>query len=247
MTVSLPFINKVLYLRVKAVLWAINYGLVPSRLILYVGNGGEVLPPPLSTTEEGKLLMRLEKGDTQVKCELIERNLRLVVYIARKFENTGIGVEDLISIGTIGLIKAVNTFDPSKKIKLATYASRCIENEILMYLRRNNKIRAEVSFDEPLNVDWDGNELLLSDVMGTDGDIVYRSIEEQVDRSLLDDAIERLSTREKKIVELRYGLGDGKEKTQKEVADLLGISQSYISRLEKRIIRKLRREMRKVE
>jgi RNA polymerase sporulation-specific sigma factor len=205
------------------------------------------LPPPLSTSEESELLTRLEMGDTGVKGELIERNLRLVVYIARKFENTGIGVEDLISIGTIGLIKAVNTFDPSKKIKLATYASRCIENEILMYLRRSNKVRAEVSFDEPLNVDWDGNELLLSDVMGTDSDIVYRCIEEQVDKSLLDDAMQRLSSREKRIVELRFGLGDGKEKTQKEVADLLGISQSYISRLEKRIIRKLRREIRKVE
>ena len=247
MEMGLPFMNRLLYLRLKSVLWAINYGLIRTRPILYVGNGGEVLPPPLSTSEESELLTRLEMGDTGVKGELIERNLRLVVYIARKFENTGIGVEAVISIGTIGLIKAVNTFDPSKKIKLATYASRCIENEILMYLRRSNKVRAEVSFDEPLNVDWDGNELLLSDVMGTDSDIVYRCIEEQVDKSLLDDAMQRLSSREKRIVELRFGLGDGKEKTQKEVADLLGISQSYISRLEKRIIRKLRREIRKVE
>ncbi|MGE5586367.1 MAG: RNA polymerase sporulation sigma factor SigE [Bacillota bacterium] len=221
-------------------------GLIRGHVVLFVGNG-ESLPPPLSSDEESALLARLERGDSQVKGELIERNLRLVVYIARKFENTGIGVEDLVSIGTIGLIKAVNTFDPSKRIKLATYASRCIENEILMYLRRTSKSRAEVSFDEPLNVDWDGNELLLSDVMGTDTDVVYKCIEEQVDRSLLDDAMKRLSTREKRIMELRFGLRDGMEKTQKEVADLLGISQSYISRLEKRIIRKLRREMRKVE
>ena len=214
--------------------------------VYYVGSS-EALPPPLTNDEENMLLQRLEKGDHSVKGTLIERNLRLVVYIARKFENTGVGIEDLVSIGTIGLIKAVNTFDPSKRIKLATYASRCIENEILMYLRRSSKVRSEVSFDEPLNVDWDGNELLLSDVMGTDSDIVYRCIEEQVDKSLLDDAMQRLSTREKRIVELRFGLGDGKEKTQKEVADLLGISQSYISRLEKRIIRKLRREIRKVE
>ncbi|NLS45554.1 MAG: RNA polymerase sporulation sigma factor SigE [Firmicutes bacterium] len=247
MKIGLPLMNRFLRLRLKSMLWAINSGLVQKRPILYVGNGGEVLPPPLSANEEVELITRLEMGDLQVKGELIERNLRLVVYIARKFENTGIGVEDLISIGTIGLIKAVNTFDPSKKIKLATYASRCIENEILMYLRRNNKIRLEVSFDEPLNVDWDGNELLLSDVMGTDSDIVYRSIEEQVDKALLDDAMQRLSTREKKIVELRFGLSGETEKTQKEVADLLGISQSYISRLEKRIIRKLRREIRKVE
>lgn len=247
MKMGLPVVNRVAYLRLKCILWAINNGLIRSHPIFYVGNGGEVLPPPLSASEESQLLIRLEMGDTQVKGELIERNLRLVVYIARKFENTGIGVEDLISIGTIGLIKAVNTFDPSKKIKLATYASRCIENEILMYLRRSNKVRSEISFDEPLNVDWDGNELLLSDIMGTDSDIVYRRIEEQVDRSLLDDAMQRLSIREKKIVELRFGLRGGIEKTQKEVADLLGISQSYISRLEKRIIRKLRREIRKVE
>ena len=177
---------------------------------------------------------------------LIERNLRLVVYIARKFENTGIGIEDLISIGTIGLIKAVNTFNPEKKIKLATYASRCIENEILMYLRRNNKTRSEVSFDEPLNVDWDGNELLLSDVLGTENDITYKRLEEEVDKDLLAAAMSLLSGREKIIVELRFGLKDGVEKTQKEVADFLGISQSYISRLEKRIIKKLQKEIRKM-
>lgn len=246
MSVGLHLQHRLSGLRVRLVLYAIRRGLLRGHVVLYVGNG-EVLPPPLSSDEESALLARLERGDSQVKGELIERNLRLVVYIARKFENTGIGVEDLVSIGTIGLIKAVNTFDPSKRIKLATYASRCIENEILMYLRRTSKSRAEVSFDEPLNVDWDGNELLLSDVMGTDMDVVYRCIEEKVDRSLLDDAMKRLSAREKRIMELRFGLRDGMEKTQKEVADLLGISQSYISRLEKRIIRKLRREMRKVE
>lgn len=173
---------------------------------------------------------------------LIERNLRLVVYIARKFENTGVYIEDLVSIGTIGLIKAVNTFDPTKRIKLATYASRCIENEILMFLRRNNKLRSEVSFDEPLNVDWDGNELLLSDVLGTESDTIYRNLEDEVDRTLLYDALEKLTDRERKIMELRFGLGTGREMTQKDVADLLGISQSYISRLEKRIIKRLRRE-----
>lgn len=177
---------------------------------------------------------------------LIERNLRLVVYIARKFENTGVNIEDLVSIGTIGLIKAVNTFDPSKKIKLATYASRCIENEILMYLRRNNKLRAEVSFDEPLNVDWDGNELLLSDVLGTDSDTIYRNLEDEVDRELLYDALDKLSERERTIMELRFGLGTGQEMTQKDVADLLGISQSYISRLEKRILKRLQREFNKM-
>ncbi|HEX3015828.1 MAG TPA: RNA polymerase sporulation sigma factor SigE [Desulfobacteria bacterium] len=207
----------------------------------------EALPPPLSTDEEMFLLSRLETGDKAVKSVLIERNLRLVVYIARKFENTGVGIEDLVSIGTIGLIKAVNTFDPQKKIKLATYASRCIENEILMHLRRNNKIRSEVSFDEPLNIDWDGNELLLSDVLGTENDIIYKSIEEEVDRKLLHAAMGKLTPREKKIMELRFGLGGNTEKTQKEVADLLGISQSYISRLEKRIIKRLRKEFYKME
>ncbi|RNC29504.1 MAG: RNA polymerase sigma-E factor [Candidatus Dichloromethanomonas elyunquensis] len=216
------------------------------RKVFYVGSS-EALPPPLSLDEEEELITRLEYGDTSVKDTLIERNLRLVVYISRKFENTGIGIEDLVSIGTIGLIKAVNTFDPSKKIKLATYASRCIENEILMYLRRNNKIRSEVSFDEPLNIDWDGNELLLSDVLGTDNDIISRPIEEEVDRRLLFQAMASLTEREKLIMELRFGMGGIEEKTQKEVADRLGISQSYISRLEKRIIRRLRKEFVRLE
>lgn len=209
--------------------------------VWYVG-GGEALPPPLTREEEEYLLSRLPAGDEAVRAMLIERNLRLVVYIARKFENTGLNIEDLVSIGTIGLIKAVNTFDPSKKIKLATYASRCIENEILMFLRRNSKLRSEVSFDEPLNVDWDGNELLLSDVLGTESDTIYRNLEEEVDRSLLYDALDKLSDRERRIMELRFGLKNGEEMTQKDVADLLGISQSYISRLEKRIIKRLRKE-----
>ncbi len=213
--------------------------------IYYVG-GSEALPPPLSREEEEYLLGRLPSGDEAVRALLIERNLRLVVYIARKFENTGIHIEDLVSIGTIGLIKAVNTFDTDKKIKLATYASRCIENEILMFLRRNNKIRVEVSFDEPLNVDWDGNELLLSDVLGTDGDTIYRDIEEEVDRTLLYGALDKLSERERRIMELRFGLSGAKEMTQKDVADLLGISQSYISRLEKKIIKRLRKEFNKM-
>lgn len=213
------------------------------KLPIFYISGSEALPPPLSPEEETDLINRLEQGDKSVKSALIERNLRLVVYIARKFENTGIGLEDLISIGTIGLIKAVNTFDPTKKIKLATYASRCIENEILMYLRRNGKIKSEISFDEPLNIDWDGNELLLSDILGTENDLIYKLIEEEVDRELLSLAMEKLTVREKKIMELRFGLGGGKEQTQKEVADLLGISQSYISRLEKRIIKRLKKEI----
>ena len=192
------------------------------------------------------LLEKLPTGDKAARSILIERNLRLVVYIARKFENTGINIEDLISIGTIGLIKAVNTFNPEKKIKLATYASRCIENEILMYLRRNNKIRSEVSFDEPLNIDWDGNELLLSDVLGTDNDIITKDLEASVDKKLLLKALHQLSDREKQIMELRFGLGSGEEKTQKDVADMLGISQSYISRLEKRIIKRLKKEFNKM-
>ncbi|MDI6710585.1 MAG: RNA polymerase sporulation sigma factor SigE [Bacillota bacterium] len=209
----------------------------------YVGSS-ETLPPPLSVDEEIGLISRLEAGDSAVRTVLIERNLRLVVYIARKFENTGVGIEDLVSIGSIGLIKAVNTFDPSKRIKLATYASRCIENEILMHLRRNARTRSEISFEEPLNVDWDGNELLLSDVLGTEGDIIYKNLEDEVDRKLLRLALQKLSGRERMIMELRFGLaGDGVEKTQKEVADLLGISQSYISRLEKRIIKRLRKEI----
>ncbi len=213
------------------------------RLYLHYISGSEALPPPLSNEEELQLVDRLSEGDTTVKSTLIERNLRLVVYIAHKFENTGVGVEDLISIGTIGLIKAVNTFDPMKKIKLATYASRCIENEILMYLRRNGKMKSEISFDEPLNIDWDGNELLLSDILGTDNDLVYKYIEDEVDKELLNLAMSKLSQREKSIMELRFGLKDGVEKTQKEVADMLGISQSYISRLEKRIIKRLKKEI----
>lgn len=217
-----------------------------SRVLYYVTNS-KALPPPLSANEENDLLERLKVGEDAVRGTLIERNLRLVVYIARKFENTGVAVDDLVSIGTIGLIKAVNTFDPHKKIKLATYASKCIENEILMHLRRNNKLRMEISFDEPLNVDWDGNELLLSDVLGTENDLVIRNLEEEVDRKLLYLAMEKLTLRERKIMHLRFGLQSGHEKTQKEVADLLGISQSYISRLEKRIIKRLKKEIKKME
>ncbi|MCC8160658.1 MAG: RNA polymerase sporulation sigma factor SigE [Oscillospiraceae bacterium] len=213
--------------------------------IFYIG-GSDTLPPPLKKEEETELIERLASGDMSVKSTLIERNLRLVVYIARKFENTGIYVEDLISIGTIGLIKAINTFNPMKNIKLATYASRCIENEILMYLRKNSNTRSEVSIDEPLNVDWDGNELLLSDILGTDNDVICKNIEDEVDKSLLAQALEKLSGREQQIMKLRFGLGSEKEKTQKEVADLLGISQSYISRLEKRIIGRLKKEIAKM-
>ena len=220
--------------------------------VLYIG-GTDVLPPPLEYEQEKRCLTALSdigEKDTDFSKEdarkmLIEHNLRLVVYLAKKFENTGICVEDLISIGTIGLIKGINTFNPGKKIKLATYASRCIENEILMYLRRNNKIKLEVSFDEPLNVDWDGNELLLSDILGTDEDIIYRDMETEVEISLLKAAVNHLGPREKEIICLRYGIGrgDGKEMTQKEVADRLGISQSYISRLEKKIIQDLKKEL----
>ena len=217
--------------------------------IYYIG-GSQVLPSPLTKEEEADLIEQLSvaeetgRSSEKVKSILIERNLRLVVYIARKFENTGIGVEDLISIGTIGLIKAINTFKPAKKIKLATYASRCIENEILMYLRRTNKLRSEISIDEPLNTDWDGNELLLSDILGTDSDIIYKGIEDEVDKALLRQALSKLSSREREIVELRFGFrNQGKEKTQKEVADMLGISQSYISRLEKKIIGRLKKEI----
>lgn len=213
--------------------------------IFYIG-GSDTLPTPLNKEEEAELIQRLAEGDMSVKSTLIERNLRLVVYIARKFENTGIYVEDLISIGTIGLIKAINTFNPSKNIKLATYASRCIENEILMYLRKNSNMRSEVSIDEPLNVDWDGNELLLSDILGTDNDVICKNIEEEVDKTLLADALEKLSGREQQIMKLRFGLGNGNGKTQKEVADMLGISQSYISRLEKRIIGRLKKEIAKM-
>ncbi|MBQ8982511.1 MAG: RNA polymerase sporulation sigma factor SigE [Lachnospiraceae bacterium] len=219
--------------------------LIPKGEIHYVG-GSEILPAPLEPEEERVLLARLGTRDEGKAREiLIERNLRLVVYIAKKFDNTGVGVEDLISIGTIGLIKAINTFVPDKKIKLATYASRCIENEILMYLRRTNKTKLEVSIDEPLNVDWDGNELLLSDILGTEEDVIYRDLEDEVDRKMLQKALTTLTPREKLIIELRFGLTseDGEEMTQKEVADLLGISQSYISRLEKKIIKRLKREM----
>ena len=214
----------------------------PEGTVAYIG-GSESLPAPLSREEEQALLSRICEEPHVVRQTLIERNLRLVVYIARKFENTGVGIEDLISIGTIGLIKAVNTFDPTKKIKLATYASRCIENEILMFLRRTSRQKLEVSLDEPLNTDWDGNELLLSDILGTEGDLVYRSIEETVERQMLSAALSRLSMREKEIMRLRFGLGGGVEKTQKEVADLMGISQSYISRLEKRILQRLQKDM----
>ncbi|MDR5586847.1 MULTISPECIES: RNA polymerase sporulation sigma factor SigE [Clostridium] len=215
------------------------------RKLYYVG-GSDALPPPLSKDEEETLVNNLMHGDESIRSILIERNLRLVVYIARKFENTGVHVEDLISVGTIGLIKAVNTFNPEKKIKLATYASRCIENEILMYLRRNSKIKAEISFYEPLNIDWDGNELLLSDILGTENDEVYNLIEDEVDKQLLLMALKILNDREKEIVRLRFGLNGTREKTQKEVADMLGISQSYISRLEKKIIRRLKKEISKM-
>ena len=213
--------------------------------IHYIG-GSEILPPPLNPVEESEAIHNLStEQEQQATATLIEHNLRLVVYIAKKFDNTGVGVEDLISIGTIGLIKAINTFNSGKNIKLATYASRCIENEILMYLRRNSKLRMEVSIDEPLNVDWDGNELLLSDILGTDEDIIYRDLENEVERKLLRKALGKLSRRERMIIELRFGLNhpSGQEMTQKEVADLLGISQSYISRLEKKIIGRLKKEI----
>ena len=220
-----------------------NYLLFPKNEVHYIG-GAEILPPPLSAEEETILLSNLDNDVLEARQTLIEHNLRLVVYIAKKFDNTGVGVEDLISIGTIGLIKAINTFKADKNIKLATYASRCIENEILMHLRRNSRIKTEVSIDEPLNVDWDGNELLLSDILGTEEDLVYKDIEDEVDLNLLEQAMDILSDRERTIIELRYGIGhDDEEMTQKEVADLLGISQSYISRLEKKIIRRLRKEM----
>ncbi len=210
--------------------------------IYYIG-GSQTLPPPLSPEEEEELVNKLENGDLEVRQKLVERNLRLVVYIAKKFENTGVGLEDLVSIGTIGLMKGVNTFNVNKKIKLATYASRCIENEILMYLRRSNKLKGEISIDEPLNQDGDGNELLLSDILGTDPDITSRRIEDEVDKKLLKASIEKLNKRERNIMELRFGFINGNEKTQKEVADILGISQSYISRLEKKIIGKMKKEI----
>lgn len=212
--------------------------------IFYVG-GSQTLPPPLNPEEEEEALKKMASGSNEARQLLVERNLRLVVYIAKKFENTGIGIEDLISIGTIGLMKSINTFNSDKKIKLATYASRCIENEILMYLRRSNRIKTEISIDEPLNQDGDGNELLLSDILGTDADVTSRNLEDEVDKRLLRASIEKLNKRERNIMELRFGFGDldGKEKTQKEVADMLGISQSYISRLEKKIIGKMKKDI----
>ena len=230
------------------------YGEKHTDTVLYIG-GSEVLPPPLSAEEERECLLMIsaekenaEEADAARK-KLISHNLRLVVYLARKFENTGVGVEDLISIGTIGLIKGIHTFNPEKNIKLATYASRCIENEILMHLRRTNKLKLEVSFDEPLNVDWDGNELLLSDILGTEEDVIYRDLETEAEIGMLRNAMEKLSDREREIIELRYGYNrkNDKEMTQKEVADLLGISQSYISRLEKKIMLRLRREIQRIE
>ena len=217
-------------------------GVLQPEKIMYIG-GSDILPTPLKGTEEQALIERLAEGDAEAKSILIERNLRLVVYIARRFENTGVNIEDLISIGTIGLIKAVGTFKPDRNIKLATYSSRCIENEILMHIRKISGQKTEISLDEPINTDWDGNELLLSDILGTDGDTVVRPIEDDVDLQLLQQALERLPDRDKWIVAMRFGLGGRTEKTQKEVADLMGISQSYISRLEKRIMLRLRREI----
>ncbi|OLR66649.1 RNA polymerase sporulation sigma factor SigE [Intestinimonas butyriciproducens] len=229
-----------LYVRIQQVL--ARLGLKLPGKIMYIG-GSDTLPPPLARDEEAELIARMDGGDESVKSQLIERNLRLVVYIARRFENTGINIEDLISIGTIGLIKAVSTYKPAKNIKLATYASRCIENEILMYLRKTSNLKSEISFDEPLNTDWDGNELLLSDILGTENDLVMKPIEDDVDRQLLTNALEKLSERERLIITLRFGLDGRQERTQKEVADQLGISQSYISRLEKRIISRLKKEI----
>lgn len=223
----------------------VRLGLKSAGKVMYIG-GSDVLPPPLKHEEELDWITRLESGDEEAKSCLIEHNLRLVVYIARRFENTGVNIEDLISIGTIGLIKAVGTYKTGKNVKLATYASRCIENEILMHLRKINGQKSEISFDEPLNTDWDGNELLLSDILGTDGDLVMQPIEADVDRKLLWDAVEKLNERERTIITLRFGLDGRQEQTQKEVADRLGISQSYISRLEKRIIARLKREILKM-
>jgi RNA polymerase sigma-E factor len=221
-------------------------GLNLPDVILYIG-GSDTLPPPLDKEAEAKYLEELSKGSVEAKQILIERNLRLVVYISRRFENTGINIEDLISIGTIGLIKSINTYNHEKNIKLATYASRCIENEILMYLRKTNNQKTEVSFDEPLNTDWDGNELLLSDILGTENDMILRPMEDDVDKMLLMKALSKLSEREKSIIVMRFGLDGARERTQKEVADLMGISQSYISRLEKRIIHRLKREILKYD
>ena len=242
---STPQVEKILYFfktlaeKIKSVIRGI-----PEK-IFYIG-GSETLPPPLTAEEEAYLISRYYTDNDNVRRVLIEHNLRLVVYIAKRFDNTGINIEDLISIGTIGLIKAINTYDPTKKIKLATYASRCIENEILMYLRKTSNQRGEVSIDEPLNTDWDGNELLLSDVLGTENDIIIRPIEDEADREMLKKAVERLNMRERNIIVRRFGLDDGNEQTQKEVADSMGISQSYISRLEKKILSRLKKEMTKL-
>ena len=225
---------------------AIKNLFTPKGHLYYVGNG-ESLPMPYTEEEENERIVKLSEGDEKIKNELIEHNLRLVIYIARRFDNTGVDLDDLVSVGTIGLIKAVNTFNCDKKIKLATYASRCIENEILMHLRRVSKIKSEVSIDEPLNVDYEGNELLLSDILGTDEDIVYKDIESEVEKNLLKMALEKLSPRERKIMGMRFGLDNEEEMTQKEVADSLGISQSYISRLEKKIFKRLRREFAKFD
>lgn len=243
MTIQLVY--KLLFQRKKSGCWLSGWLKKDEDALFYIG-GSDILPSPLSLEEESSLLARLSEDNRAVKQILIERNLRLVVYVARKFENTGVHIEDLISIGTIGLIKSINTFDPTKNIKLATYASRCIENEILMHLRKTHHNKSEISIDEPLNTDWDGNELLLSDVLGTDSDEVSRGLEDEVDHQLLHTAISKLSEREQKIMELRFGLKTGTEKTQKEVADLLGISQSYISRLEKRILDRLKKEFAKL-
>lgn len=242
--------KKKLVYKAKELLTIILSKIKQTKNIFYIG-GSETLPPPLSAEEEQSLIDKIKENNNEelssIKNILIEHNLRLVVYIAKKFENTGIGVEDLISIGTIGLIKAINTFNPDKNIKLATYASRCIENEILMYLRKNNSGKINISIDEPLNVDWDGNELLLSDILGTESDITQRKIEDEVDREILHIAMEKLSERERKIMKLRFGINNtGEEKTQKQVADMLGISQSYISRLEKRIMSRLKRDITKM-
>jgi RNA polymerase sporulation-specific sigma factor len=230
---------------VKLQIWLAKLSIRLPGKVMYIG-GSETLPPPLSKEEEGVLIAKLAEGDQKAAAQLIERNLRLVVYISRRFENTGIYIEDLISIGTIGLIKAVGTYKPDKNIKLATYSSRCIENEILMFLRKTASLKNEISFDEPLNTDWDGNELLLSDILGTENDLVLRPIEADVDRKLLSDAMKKLSPRERQIISMRFGLDGITEHTQKEVADSLGISQSYISRLEKRIIARLKKEILKV-
>ena len=231
-------------MRFSLLQWLMKLGVVQPGKVMYIG-GSDVLPSPVSQEEERDLLRRLSEGEEEAKQILIERNLRLVVYIARRFENTGVGIEDLISIGTIGLIKAVGTFKTDKNIKLATYSSRCIENEILMHIRKISNQKTEISLDEPINTDWDGNELLLSDILGTDGEIVVRPMEEDAERQLLRETLMRLPEREKEIVCMRFGLSGKAEKTQKEVADQMGISQSYISRLEKRIMLRLRRDLAK--